>query len=197
MNLVQSDAESAELSTALKQDPMLTFRILRYLNSPAIGLAREISSIDQALMVLGRQRLARWISVLLFSVKDPDFSDWLLVESALSRGRIMELLGVERFPAAESDHLFLTGVFSSLDRLLRMPLAEAVKQLHLPANIRHALLDRSGPYASLLAVAEACEAFDPTRIEAAAQAAGLEPDTVNHALLTATSWANEVTAHWE
>lgn len=197
LNLAHGDAETSELAGALKQDPLLTYRILRYLNSPAIGLLREITSIDQALVILGRQRLARWLSVLLFSVKEPDFADWLLVESSLSRGRIMELLGQQRFPAAEADHLFLTGIFSTLDRLLRIPLPEAVEKLHLPANIRNALLERSGPYASLLAVAEACEAFDPVRIADASRTAGLDPNSVNQALLAATSWASDVTSHWE
>ncbi|MBS1189335.1 MAG: putative signal transduction protein containing and modified domain [Rhodocyclaceae bacterium] len=196
-NLVQGEAENAEVAALLKQDPLLTFRILRYLNSAAIGLARPVSSIDQALILLGRQRLARWLSVLLFSVKDPDFADWLLVETSLGRGRIMELLGAQRFPAAEADHLFLTGVFSRLDRLLRIPLADAVRQLLLPTHIRNALLERSGPYAPLLAVAEACEGFDPPRMEAAARAAGLDPDTVNRALLDATAWTSEITQHWE
>lgn len=197
LNLAQSDAEIPELSNALKQDPVLTYRILRYLNSPAIGLTREITSIDHALIVLGRQRLARWLSVLLFSVKDPDFADWLLVESSLTRARIMEILGKERFPAAESDHLFITGVFSTLDRLLRIPLADAVEKVRLPTNIRTALLDRAGPYAPLLAVAEACEAFDPERMAETSRIAGLDPKAVNQALLSATSWASDVTSHWE
>ncbi len=197
LNLANSDAEIAELAAALKQDPLLTYRVLRYLNSPAIGLSREISSIDQALIVLGRQRLARWLSVLLFSVKDPDFADWLLVESSLSRGRIMEILGQQRFPAAEGDHLFITGVFSTLDRLLHIPLAEAVEKLRLPTNIRTALLERAGPYAPLLAVAEACEAFDPIQIADTSRTVGLDPSTVNAALLTATSWASDVTSHWD
>lgn len=197
LNLARGDAETVELAKALKQDPLLTFRILRYLNSPALGLMREITSIDQALVILGRQRLARWLSVLLFSVKDPNFSDWLLVESSLSRGRVMEILGRQRLPAVEADHLFITGVFSTLDRLLRVPLAEAVDQVRLPTNIRAALLERTGPYAPLLAVSEACEAFDPVRIATTSHAAGLDPKAVNQALLAATSWAGEVTSHWE
>lgn len=197
LNLVQGDAETAEIALQLKQDPLLTYRILRYLNSPAIGLTREITSIDQALVLLGRQKLVRWLSVLLFSVKEPDFADWLLVESSLGRGRIMELLGAQRFPSVESDHLFLTGVFSTLDKLLRIPMTEAVEQVKLPTNIRTALLERAGPYAPLLAVAEACEAFDPERITKAAEQAGLNPADVNQALLAATSWASEVTSHWE
>ena len=157
----------------------------------------EITSIDHALIVLGRQRLARWLSVLLFSVREPDFADWLLVESALTRGRIMEILGRERFPAAEGDHLFITGVFSTLDRLLHIPLTEAIEKLRLPTNIRTALIERTGPYAPLLAVAEACEAFDPDRMAQTSRFSGLDPKAVNQALLSATSWASEVTSHWE
>lgn len=196
-NLVQGDAENAEIADALKQDPLLTYRILRYLNSAAIGLSRPVPSIDQALVLLGRLRLARWLSVLLFSVKNPDFADWLLVEASLGRGRVMELLGAQRFPAAEGDHLFLTGVFSRLDRLLHIPLPEAIEGMSLPTHVRNALLERSGPYAPLLAVAEACEAFDPPRMEAAARAAGLDPLAVNRALLDATAWTSEITEHWE
>ena len=196
-NLVQSDAETSEVAAALKQDPLLTFRIMRYLNSAAIGLSRPLASIDQALVMLGRQRLARWLSVLLFSVKDPDFGDWLLVESALARGRFMEVLGSERFPAADTDHLFITGVFSRLDRLLRIPLEQALAQVPLPTNVRNALVDGSGPYGPLLALAAACDSGEAAALEAATQAAGLDPDKVNRALIGATTWANDITAHWE
>ena len=196
-NLVQSDADTAKVANALKQDPMLTFRIMRYLNSAAVGLNKPLASIDQALVMLGRQRLARWLSVLLFSVKEPDFTDWLLVESALARGRIMELLGSERFPRAEGDHLFITGVFSRLDRLLRIPLAEALAQVPLPAKVRDALLAASGPYAPLLAVAAACDEGNADGLEVATTAAGLDPDKVNRALINATTWANDTTEHWE
>lgn len=196
-NLVQSDADTAKVANALKQDPLLTFRIMRYLNSAAVGLSRPLDSIDQALVMLGRQRLARWLSVLLFSVRDPDFTDWLLVESALARGRIMELLGAECFPAAEADHLFITGVFSRLDRLLRMPLIEAIDQIPLPDSVRTALIEESGPYAPLLAVAAASDSGQGTELAAATAATGLDPDKVNRALINATTWANDITDHWE
>jgi c-di-GMP phosphodiesterase len=197
MRLVQGDAETAELAAALKQDPLLTFRILRYLNSAASGLSRQVESIEHALTLLGRQRLTRWLAVLLFSVREPDFADWLLVESALTRGKLMEILGTADNPNRGSDPLFLTGIFSCLDRLLRRPLADALEGVPLSAEVRQALLERTGPFAELLAVAEASEAFDLGRIKLAAETAGLDPDAVNHALLAATSWANEVTEHWE
>lgn len=197
MRLVQGDAETDEIAAGLKQDPLLTFRILRYLNSPALGLNHRIESINQAITILGRQRLTRWLAVLLFSVREPDFSDWLMVESALTRGRLMEILGAELMPGSAHDALFLTGIFSCLDRLLRRPMAEALAMLPIPDEVRDALLNNSGPYAPLLAVAKASESFDLERISIAAETANLQPDDVNRALLAATAWASEVTDHWE
>lgn len=197
LRLVQGDAETADIAAAMKQDPPLAFRILRYLNSPLIGLDHRIDSLAQALTILGRQRLTRWLSVLLFSVREPGFGDWLLVESALTRGRLMEVLGAKLMPAQPADALFLTGIFSCLDKLLRRPLGELLDEIPVSDDVRSALLERSGPYAPLLALAEAAEAFDLERMESTAKAVAVPADTVNRALLAATAWASEVSEHWE
>lgn len=197
MRLVQSDAETAEIASAMKLDPVLSFRILRYLNSPALGLTHRIESLDQALIILGRQRLTRWLAVLLFSVREPQLSDWLLVENALTRGRLMESLGEQTLAGKAHDPLFLTGIFSCLDRLLRRPMAEVLTELPIAEEIRQALLERRGPYSALLAVAEAGEDFDLPRLQSTALAAGVDPHIVNRALLAATAWASEVTEYWE
>lgn len=197
MRLVQGDADNAEIAAAMKQDPLLSFRVLRYLNSPALGLSHRIESLAQALVILGRQRLTRWLSVLLFSVRDPHFGDWLLVENALTRGRLMEALGEQSMPGVAHDPLFLTGIFSCLGELLHRPLAETLNDMLLADDIKNALLDHSGPYAPLLAVAEASENFDLPRMRETALAAGVAPESVNRALLAATAWASEVTEYWE
>ena len=197
LRLVQGEADTAEIARAMKQDPLLAFRILRYLNSPALGLSHHIDSLDQALIIIGRQRLMRWLSVLLFSVREPGFGDWLMVESALTRGRLMEILGTGLNPGQPADPFFLTGIFSCLDRLLRRPLSEILKDLPLSETVRVALLEHRGPYAPLLAVAEASDAFDLPRMESTALAAGVDPDAVNRALLAATAWASEVTEDWD
>lgn len=197
LRLVQGDAETTEIAAAMKQDPVLSFRILRYLNSPILALTRRIDSLEQALIILGRQRLTRWLAVLLFSVREPQMSDWLLVENALTRGRLMEVLGEQIMPGQPHDPLFLTGIFSCLNRLLHRPLADILATMPIADEIRQALLERSGPYAPLLAVAEQSEALDQNGMASAAQAAGVDPDMVNRALLAATAWASEVTEYWE
>lgn len=197
LQLIEGGAATPEIAEAMKQAPILTFRILRYLNSPAIGLNHPIDSISQALIMLGRQRLSRWLSILLFSVKDAGFADWLLIESALTRGRLMEELGSQLTPKLPADPLFLTGIFSCLDRLLQRALPEIIDELPISDDIRHALLVRRGPFAPLLAVAEASEMFDVADMESAARNAGLDAEQVNQALLAATAWASSITGHWE
>lgn len=197
MRLVQGEAEIPDIAAAMKQDPLLSFRILRYLNSPALGLTHRIESLEQALIILGRQRLTRWLAVLLFSVRDPHFGDWLLIENALTRGRLMEVLGAQAMPGQSHDPLFLTGIFSQLDRLLRRPLAEILDDIPIADSIRQALLDQDGPYAPLLALAKASEDFDLQQMKTTAVAAGVDPQSVNRALLAATAWASEVTGYWE
>jgi c-di-GMP-related signal transduction protein len=71
----------------------------------------------------------------------------------------MEILGEEQIPGTAHDALFLTGIFSCLDRLLRRPMAEALALLPIPDEVRDALLNNGGPYATLLAVAKASESF--------------------------------------
>lgn len=197
MRLLQTDAETNEIAEAMKLDPLLSFRILRYLNSAALGLGRKIDSLHQALTILGRQRVTRWVAVMLFSVREPQIGDWLLIENALTRGRLMEVLGGQALPGKPHDALFLTGIFSCLDRLLHRPMVEVLADIPVAEAIREALLKRSGPYAPLLAVAEACEAFDLPRMAITAEAVGIAPDTVNRALLAATAWASEVTEYWD
>lgn len=197
LHLVQGDADTAELAKAMRLDPVLSFRILRYLNSPALALTRRIDSLEQAVTILGRQKLARWLAVLLFSVREPQLSDWLLIENALTRGRLMEVLGAQSLPGGHHDPLFLTGIFSCLDRLLRRPLADILQAMPVADAIRQALLEHQGPYASLLAVAEASEATDQNRMAEAARQAGVDAESVNRALLAATAWASEMTEYWE
>lgn len=197
LRLIQGDAENDEIADAVKQDPLLAFRVLRYLNSPALGLSRRIDSLPQALIILGRQRLTRWVAILLFSVREPNLGDWLLVDNALTRGRLLELLGEQLLHGYSGDALFLTGIFSCLDRLVRRPIAEILADIPLADEIRQALLQHEGPYAPLLAIAKACEAFDLPRMQSLAENMGLSSEVLNRALLAATAWASEVTEHWE
>ncbi len=197
LNGVRRDADTTRLVQELKQDPVLSYKLLRYINSPAIGLQREITTLDQAVTILGRENLYRWLSLLLFNMTDPGYREWALTEQALARAALMERLGREAKRSGQqapvSDALFLTGLFSLLDQLLGEPLSMLTAKIQLPPEISMALVERRGVLAAFLALAEACEAEDPHAIAACAKPLGFSAAVVNHAVFDALAWAHEMT----
>ena len=141
-------------------------------------------------MLLGRQELHRWLSVLLLSVADSRQASRALQEMALARGRLMEGLATLRgYPTPQT--LFTMGLLSLLEVLLQVPLAAALAPLRLPDLVLLALLKREGPLAAYLALAEALDAGDSASIELLADGFGgqeVVQDTADQAWL----WASEV-----
>ncbi|MBZ4194237.1 MAG: HDOD domain-containing protein [Candidatus Contendobacter sp.] len=188
LNQLRREAGTAELAQLIKQDAVLSYRLLRYINSAASGLRQTVNSIEHALTLMGREKMYRWLTLLLFGSAELSPHAAALQETALARGRLMELAGERTFLAAERDSLFVTGLFSMLDLVLQMQLPAALKPLNLPDAINAALLRQEGPYAPFLELALACESFDPDRIEAAAAGCGIEVSEVNIQHFEALVW---------
>jgi len=192
LNLVRSHAEIKELEANVKRDVAITYRILRYINSPANGLMQEIRSIAHALTLLGYDQMYRWLTLLLFTGEKTDARSQTLLKNALVRARLVELLGSGKLPASEQDGLFLVGILSLLDALLKVPMEIALADLHLSQQVTLALLQGEGIYAPFLDLSIACEEFDQEQVGALAAVCGLDAAKVNAAHLDALVWAEEV-----
>jgi EAL and modified HD-GYP domain-containing signal transduction protein len=160
IKLLLRNADVSEVDRALKADVALSVKLLRYMNSAGMGLTTRIESLRHAIALLGYAKLARWLTLLLASSQSRDPTAPLLARTAITRGRMIELLGEGRFEPAQADYLFIAGTFSLLPAMLMVPMSEALKELDLPEPVTQSLLDRSGPYAPYLKLVEACE--DPT-----------------------------------
>lgn len=179
------------LEAVLNNDPTLAFRLLRYINSPAFGLRVEISSFRHAIMMLGHDRLKRWLALLLVSgQRDPAMKP--LTYAAVRRGLFMDELARANADEAQRAELFICGVFSLLDRMLQQPFAQLLGSIPVADSIREALVDERGPHAPYLAVARAVEAGPPVDIRETADALLLAPLEVNRALLRAQVAARQL-----
>lgn len=193
LNQLRSGTDGTELANTIRQDAVLTYKLLRYINSAANGLQREVTALDQGLLLLGRERFYRWLSLLLFDVQQAGYAERVLIEQALVRANLMERLGKRAARGSvDPDLLFLTGLFSLLDQLLGRPIAEVLAGVSVPQTVAQALLTADGPLAPFLALAMACEAGDEEEIARQAKACGLDAASVNQDLLAALVWANEV-----
>ena len=179
----QDDEASLEtLEDLLGEEPLLTYRFLRYANSAHFGARREINTIRQGLMVMGYTQLRTWLMEQITSGHDN--ADLAPIRTSLVlRGRLMEYLceaGIENELRRE---VYLCGVFSQLDLLLGEPLGAAIHRLPLPGRIASAVVGQTGPYAAWLAVASAMESSNTRMIREVCRAHQMPEDAVNRALL--------------
>ena len=160
LTLVAQDADSAEIEQVFKREPKLSFNLFRLVNSVSMGLSTKISTFGQAIMVLGRRQLQRWIQLLLYTNnKGNDNLPSPLLQLAAMRGRLMECLAIASgWDAAEQERAFMVGSFSLLDSLLGMSMAEIVKVIPLQDDIQSALLTREGGLGEMLALVEGLQA---------------------------------------
>lgn len=187
LDKVRNNAEATDIELSFKRDVALSFKLLRYINSVGFGLSCEIQSIRHALAILGYQQLYRWLTLLLITAREGSTSP-ALMKTAITRGRLAELLGKEMLDSADHDNLFIVGVFSLLDVMLEMPMDQVLDKLYLPDSVTDALLNRQGIYGPFLALAEACESGVASDIEKLAVSLQLEPDKINQAHLSALAW---------
>lgn len=192
LNKVMARAELSELEEGFKHDAMLSYKLLRFMNSAGSNIGVEIRSIGHAILILGYEQLYRWLTLLLFTSGKLGESSQAVMKSALVRARLAELLSMNKLTPTQAEGAFIVGIFSLLDILFNMPMAEALERIQLPVPILDALLRQEGIYAPFLALAVACEDFDLDRIARLAVICGLNADSVNTAHVQALMWAEEI-----
>lgn len=190
MQMVNANADVKNLEDVLKRDAALSYQLMRYINSAGFGAGREITSLRQAITMLGYTPLYRWLTILLANASTNGYSP-VLLETAVVRGRLAELLGFKALGKAEAENIFVAGMFSLLDRLLGMPMEEVLAGIQLSDDVVAALLTRSGKYGPYLALAEACE-LNSNLVSSLAASLHLSPTDVNKAHLQALAWTQAI-----
>jgi EAL and modified HD-GYP domain-containing signal transduction protein len=156
LGLLARDAETREIESLLKQDPSLSYHLLKLANSAAFAHSTTITSFGQAISVLGRRQLQRWLQLLLYARQQADgLPNPLLPVAAMRAAQLEALCKLAGGERDQQDLAFMTGVFSLLDLLFGMTMEEIVGALNLPAIASSALLTRSGQFGELLAMIEA------------------------------------------
>jgi len=191
INRVDRHENIDRLEAVLKNDPTLAFRLMRYINSPAFGLRVEVSSFRHAIMLLGHDRLKRWLALLLVS-GSRDMEMKPLVFAAVRRGLLMDELGRGNADEEQRSELFISGVFSLLDRMLRQPFDDLLRAIPVADTVRAALVDGGGPHAPYLNLVRAVESGSAFDIRDTSDALLMAPSEVNRALLRALLAARQL-----
>jgi c-di-GMP phosphodiesterase len=160
MTLVARDADTIEIEQRIKKEVSLCLSLLRLVNTPGMGVTKSIHSLSEALLVLGRRQLQRWLQIQIYVGPAPQiqFGSPLLLLAA-TRGKLLELVAQKLQPANRSmaDIAFTVGILSLLDALFGQHMERILRQIVLSEEITEALLYRTGFYGDLLKLAEYLE----------------------------------------
>ncbi len=193
MQLVTSDADTDEIEALIKHDPNLSYQLLKLVNSVAFAPGKKITSFGQAIALLGRRQLQRWLQLLLYTRQPGSQHASPLLPRAAQRAGLMEALAKRQGLAHEmQDYAFMAGMFSLLDQLFGVPVAEVIAPLNLPDPLVQGLTTGEGTLGALLAVAVASDGPPTPALGKTVARLGIAPEDWAAVQVEALRWAVQV-----
>lgn len=177
------DNGPGELEELIRNDAVLSYKLLKCVNSAYFGLPRELKSLQQAAVYFGVTRIRNWVYSM--AIGDLDDTPPELLKQALLRARMAELLA-RNLPPEQREMAFIAGLFSLLDTIMGVPMKRVLADVPLPDVVRHALLEGSGPLALTLAQIRGWESIDGAGAKREGSA------EVADAYLRSVEWAEHV-----
>ena len=153
------DFSLEEISNVISRDAALSIALLKFINSPTIGIRNKVSSIKNAIALLGQKETGKWIMacVSMYIAEDKPSE---ITKLSLTRAKFMENLATAFEMGIHAPSLFLMGLFSLLDVILDKPMPEALKEISVTDKIREALAEGRGEFAKVLELVYAYERAD-------------------------------------
>ena len=186
----KAEPEITAIVSIFESDVNLSFKLLRYSQSPIFKRTVAIETIKQAVVVLGMQELKRFVS-LLFSAQFSQDKPQALTAMALVRARFCELVIQSVTPSHSQSSGFLTGLLSLLDAMVDGDIKEIMGKLPLSLEIKQAIVNRVGKSADILRLCELYENAEWKKIDQHCQTVGIDPSQATTLFQQSMNWSSE------
>jgi c-di-GMP-related signal transduction protein len=187
----KSDLDFESLEDIIKNEIALSYKLLRYLNSAFFGLRVKVSSIRQALALLGEKEIKKWVTLVTLANMGQDKPDEL-VSTAIARGKFCELVSPEIGFGNRSSDFFLLGMFSVIDALIDRPLPEILNEISLIEDVEAALLGEDNKLKQVFDLNLSYEKGEWKNVAELSTGLKLDEAKLPALYLEAVEWANEI-----
>ncbi|MGQ9846725.1 MAG: EAL and HDOD domain-containing protein, partial [Bacteroidales bacterium] len=179
-----------QLEKIIKREVSLSYKLLRYINSAYFGLPNKISSILQALLLLGEREIRKWCSLIALAQMGIDKPEELIIQTII-RARFCELMAQLLGKKGRSDDFFLTGMFSLIDAILDRQIDDILKDIPVIDDIKKALFGEKNELGMVLQIILLYEKGCWKDLSEAILKLKLDEGKVFQIYLDAVRWANE------
>ena len=180
--LYKPNVNFAEVERIISHDVSVSYKLLKLINSAFFGLPRAVESIQEAVVMLGQEKLKGWISMLALNSLDDCSSS--IMEQAVVRAKMCELIA-KSAGMPWLDSYFTVGLFSALDVLMKQPLVKLITSLPLSADTKKAIINHEGEMGEALKCVLAYENADWSNV----QFQNVGQDKISQAGCKAFIWA--------
>ncbi|MCL1939682.1 MAG: HDOD domain-containing protein [Desulfovibrionaceae bacterium] len=189
--MADQNANFQQISDILSTDVVLTYRLLNYINSVYFGLTVKVQDVGHAAVLLGTQKLRQWLFVSALAGLDASPMSQELVYISAYRAKFLETLAqsVTKNDKGLSAKLFLVGLFSMLESLMRVPADEIFAQLSLDPEVQDVLVGGKGPLAPWYGIMVAYEQGLWDEVNVLAKTMNISDKQLSEAYIVAGQWA--------
>ncbi|MEW6669924.1 MAG: HDOD domain-containing protein [Thermodesulfobacteriota bacterium] len=185
----KEEVEFRKLEAVMGRDVAISYKLMRYVNSAFFRRVNQISSIKQAIIMLGERQIRQFISLIAMSQLSSDKPSEL-IRSSIVRAKFCELLGSSNGNSIDASELFTLGLFSMIDAILDKPMEEIMERLPLSAPMKEALVDGKGRLSDYLSLSISYERGEWERASSTANNLGLAFEVLPGCFKDALGWAN-------
>lgn len=169
----------------------LSYKLLRFVNSTSDQLKWPITSLQQALVYLGEDKLKTFVSLIAASYMTSRKTDELNILS-MQRARFCQLMSDYSLFRPHKHQAFIIGMFSLLDAMFDNSLDILLEALPLSNVVKSALLKREGSLGQLLMLHENYEHSDWQKFQLQCNKLGLHVKEVCKAAIEAQTWSRNI-----
>lgn len=186
--LSNEDYNLEKVEVLMKIDVAITYKFFQFINSSYFNFIQSIESIKQAIMLIGRKELRKWLFILSVS-EISNYKSEEYAKTIIMRSRFNELIA-EDLQDVESSSAFIVGLFSDLNLMLKEDINQTIDKLPLNKDIKDALIGKSNIYRDILDLTLAYEKVEIKEIVRLSQKIGVETSTLVEKYYLTIEWCN-------
>ena len=185
------DFDLGNVSQVIRQDVALSVALLKFINSPAVGITAKVNSIKAAIALLGQTETRKWVTAAVSVYLAQDLPNEI-TRLSLIRAKFAENLAPAFNLGIHAPSLFIMGLFSILDVILEKPMELAVESVHITDAVKDALVRREGEFAPVLNLLYSYEQADWREVSCIVIINGLQVESIYQAFEEALMWYKSI-----
>ena len=187
----EKEIDFGKIANIVSMDLSLTYNLLKLVNSAAFGFRYRIKSVKHAVVALGEREIKKWIYLVVVNTIGEDEPDEL-TRLSLIRARFAELIAINTRYKKQSEEMFLLGLFSLLDVILRRPISEVLDEVKASNVIKAALIDGNGEIGIIYKMIIAYEKAEWDEVLLYAESLDIDCYLIVKAYMDALLWYNKL-----